>query len=137
MWEDKKYVNQIIQQPKIVGAENLGFESGVPSEEIRKTADQLIGIGQDFCSLFVTETGQLRDFTDKEGRKKLQKAIVYMLDNVKGIGTTIHDHEENMKNLCKETLHAIPKEITTQFCKEDRKRLDFFQDKLNKYGKLL
>lgn len=107
------------------------------SEEIRKTADQLIGIGQDFCSLFVTETGQLRDFTDKEGRKKLQKAIVYMLDNVKGIGTTIHDHEENMKNLCKETLHAIPKEITTQFCKEDRKRLDFFQDKLNKYGKLL
>lgn len=42
-----------------------------------------------------------------------------------------------MKNLCKETLHAIPKEITTQFCKEDRKRLDFFQDKLNKYGKLV
>ena len=60
-----------------------------------------------------------------------------MLDNVKAIGTTIHDHEENMKNLCKETLHAIPKEITTQFCKEDRKRLDFFQDKLNKYGKLV
>lgn len=41
VWEDKKYVNQIIQQPKIVGDENLGFESGVPSEEVRKN-DQAI-----------------------------------------------------------------------------------------------
>lgn len=105
------------------------------SEEMRRAAEQIIGIGQDFCSLFVTETGQLKDFTDKEGRKNLQKAVENLQKQVDGIEPTMHDHEERTKALCQETLHAIPSEITTQFCKQDRTRLDFFQDKLNKYGK--
>ena len=40
-WEDKWLVNQIINQPIILSRESIGFQSGVPAEEI-KNSDALI-----------------------------------------------------------------------------------------------
>lgn len=107
-------------------------------ENLTNSARQMEDIGQDFCALFATDTGELRDFTDKVGRASLRKALdnhtKALNDFKQSSSDMLWGHEDSIKDLCGKTLKAFPQSIATNFCKEDRDRLDFFQDRLRKYG---
>ncbi len=93
-WDDAVYVNQIIKAPKIFGATNLGFRSGVPQETVKKNDEairrwidqQMVG-----CSCLVLFQGE-KTYQSRWVKYKIQKAasegmgrIIVKLDGMKNL----------------------------------------------------
>ena len=75
-WDDVVYVNQIIQAPKFIGAQTMGFKSGVPQEALKNSDaaikrwidEQMVG-----CSCLVLFQGE-RTYQSRWVAYEMQKA---------------------------------------------------------------
>ncbi len=75
-WEDKWFVNQILNLPSILGAKEMHFISGVPPEEVKSSDDAIkkwIDESMSGCSCLILFVGETT-YQSKWVKYELQKA---------------------------------------------------------------